>query len=355
MKAVNILKNESRVMVSYPQVGVLSAGMAEYTKLATQELMRSEVEKITLVGDDLKLDHEERIEPITIEQYKIRHWTIIMSLAILFRGHFFAFPFRPFLKLARTSDCVYVPHSFFGASVFLKHLLKKTEAAKVVWTLHDPVRHEERKSRLFLFLKRLEYKQILQLCARYKNRLFIHVHSERLIDNTQWEGLENMVCWQHPLPERIISETPPEEEIVIGFVGRIEPYKGLDMMLNAIADFQSSFKKKVKILVMGKGHFNNDTLDLIHHPCEVHNRFLEKEEFHEGIARMDCVVLPYLTATQSGIGFLALTYEKPVIATNVGALSEIVELSENPFSSLCLPTEESLGQALVKFVNHFSK
>lgn len=342
-------------MISYPQVGVRTAGMAEYTKLATSELIGSDVQKLTIVGDELDMARIQKAQFIPINQDKSRNWNITMSLAIMFGDYMFGYPLNAFLRAGRGHDCIYVPHSFFGVSVFLKLLLKKTKASKIIWTLHDPVRHEEKKSRLFLFLKKLEYKQIQRLCSRYKDRLYIHVHSERLITKTRWEGLENIICWQHPLPERLVYDTPYEKEIIIGFVGRIEPYKGLDLMLSAIANVQNSFNKKIKVLILGQGDFDNKLIELIHQPCEVHNRFLERMELHEGIARMDCVVLPYLTATQSGIGFLALKYEKPIIATDVGALSEVIELSDNPASSLCLPTEASLGQALVKFVNNFQK
>ena len=62
----------------------------------------------------------------------------------------------------------------------------------------------------------------------------------------------------------------------------------------------------------------------------------------------DLVVLPYLSATQSGIAQIAYNFDRPVIATDVGGLAEVVQHGRTGF--VVPPADaEALGRALVQF------
>lgn len=109
----------------------------------------------------------------------------------------------------------------------------------------------------------------------------------------------------------------------IGFFGRIEPYKGLDLLVEA---FENSSVKGIKLLIAGSGTIDNNLLQKINnnHNIQLINRYIEDNEFEALLDKVDFVVLPYKRASQSGVIPMCFAAGKAVVATNVGALSEQV-------------------------------
>ncbi len=120
-----------------------------------------------------------------------------------------------------------------------------------------------------------------------------------------------------------------ENEKVILFFGFIRKYKGLDILLEAMAD-ERIRAAGIKLLVAGEfyedANFYTDlinTLDIAS-SCMMHTDFIPNSEVATYFNAADVVVQPYRTATQSGISQMAYHFEKPMIVTNVGGLPEIV-------------------------------
>ena len=111
------------------------------------------------------------------------------------------------------------------------------------------------------------------------------------------------------------------------FFGRIWQYKGLEYLIKAVPKIAEAVPD-VKVIIAGKGDdFSNyqswiDQQDASR--FEVHNEYISNERREELFARSEVVVLPYVAATQSGVIPIAYTYKKPVIATTVGCLPEVV-------------------------------
>lgn len=114
------------------------------------------------------------------------------------------------------------------------------------------------------------------------------------------------------------------------FFGFIRDYKGLDILLEALADKRIG-EMPVKLIVAGEFYGNKEKYtDLIkQHNLEdkvvMHNKFISNEDVKYYFGASDLVVQPYKSATQSGISQLAYHFEKPMVVTNVGGLPEIVE------------------------------
>lgn len=109
----------------------------------------------------------------------------------------------------------------------------------------------------------------------------------------------------------------------IGFFGRIEPYKGLDLLVDA---FERSQTKGLQLLIAGSGSIESSLLEKINgnKDIELINRYIDDDEFQPLLDSVDFVVLPYKRASQSGVIPMCFAYGKTVIATNVGALAEQV-------------------------------
>lgn len=119
------------------------------------------------------------------------------------------------------------------------------------------------------------------------------------------------------------------DDHVILYFGYIREYKGLKYLIKAmprILDFI-----KIRLLVCGEFYEGRtETLKLVDelglkNCVKVYDKFIPNEEVGNYFCASDLVVLPYVSATQSGIVQIAYNYNKPVIVTKVGGLPEVVK------------------------------
>lgn len=113
------------------------------------------------------------------------------------------------------------------------------------------------------------------------------------------------------------------------FFGLIREYKGLDLLLKAMADERIDnyplklviagefYDKKEIYLQMIDNYKINDKIII----CD---KYIPDEEVKNFFNLADMVVQPYKSATQSGVTQVAYHFEKPMIVTDVGGLREIV-------------------------------
>jgi len=133
---------------------------------------------------------------------------------------------------------------------------------------------------------------------------------------------------------------------VLLFFGFVREYKGLEYLLRAMPAVCT--KLPLHLLVVGE--FWQDKrkyLDLVEElhltdAVTVVDKYVPDEEVPRYFAACDAVVLPYTSATQSGIIPLAYSYGRPVITTRVGGLPEVVAEGQ---SGLLVPPRDVTGLA----------
>jgi glycosyltransferase involved in cell wall biosynthesis len=120
---------------------------------------------------------------------------------------------------------------------------------------------------------------------------------------------------------------PPGREKLL-FCGLVRPYKGLDILLEALAVVVKT--RPVHLAVVGefwegveKYQAQIDQLQLAPYLTLV-NQYVADDLLSAYVSQADVVVLPYKEATQSAVIQLAFGYGTPVITTNVGGLAEAV-------------------------------
>jgi glycosyltransferase involved in cell wall biosynthesis len=112
-------------------------------------------------------------------------------------------------------------------------------------------------------------------------------------------------------------------DFVILFYGRLVPYKGVEFLLDA---FKKINKKhtNLQLIVAGGGEpyfiIENDLKNFI-----FINKHLSDSEIVELHQNSDLIICPYTSASQSGIVMTSFLFNKPIIASKVGAFEEVIE------------------------------
>jgi glycosyltransferase involved in cell wall biosynthesis len=127
---------------------------------------------------------------------------------------------------------------------------------------------------------------------------------------------------------RNLLNLPPTDKIIL-FFGFIRKYKGLDLLLKAMA---TPVIRNSGIKLMIVGEFYEDATPYYTLIKELglaeivilHNKFVPDAEVKKYVCSADFIIQPYINATQSGVTPLAYHFEKPMLVTNVGGLADTV-------------------------------
>lgn len=143
-----------------------------------------------------------------------------------------------------------------------------------------------------------------------------------------------------------------ESQRYVLFFGFIRDYKGLDLLLDAMADERMEHLG-VKLIVAGefygdpKPYMNQLRRLDIDSRVVMHTDFIPDHEVNRYFCAADLVVQPYKTATQSGVTQIAFHFGKPMVVTNVGGLAEIVPDGKVGF--VVEPDSQQIADAIVRY------
>lgn len=179
------------------------------------------------------------------------------------------------------------------------------------------------------------------------------VHAERL----KRELLERLAlpgANVHVVPHIAIGRQGGERRSERGgsvlFYGRIWPYKGLEYLIRA-EPLVSAAVPEATFVIAGEGEDFGRYRKLMVHPerFRVFNEYVPEAREGELFEEASVVVLPYTEASQSGVIPVAYSHAKPVVATTVGGLPEMVEHGKTGY--LVPPKDErALADAIVKLL-----
>jgi glycosyltransferase involved in cell wall biosynthesis len=146
-----------------------------------------------------------------------------------------------------------------------------------------------------------------------------------------------------------VGEDVPEEPLVL-FFGRIWEYKGLEYLIKAEPLITSRIPQ-ARVVIAGTGEDFERYRRMMVNPENfiVHNEFVSDEKRAELFRRASVVVLPYIEASQSFIISIAYRFGKPVVATTVGGLPEMVDDGRTGY--LVPPrNSQELAEAIVRLM-----
>jgi glycosyltransferase involved in cell wall biosynthesis len=149
--------------------------------------------------------------------------------------------------------------------------------------------------------------------------------------------------------DRFATDSPRSDRArSILFFGRITRYKGLELLIHAFRLSQARWPD-LRLQIVGEGdlrpyrHLIAETKNVT-----VVNRWVADAEVPGIFQAADIVMIPYVTASQSGVIALAATFGCPVIATRVGGLPE--QIRDGETGVLVEPLPESLASAMDRLI-----
>jgi glycosyltransferase involved in cell wall biosynthesis len=121
----------------------------------------------------------------------------------------------------------------------------------------------------------------------------------------------------------------PEEAIVLAMIGNAKAYKGVDVMLEAVAAAQADMALPVVLFVAGQVDPALALLDRvaalgIERSVRVIDRYLTGPELADVLAISDCAALPYQAIDHSGVAALVANAGLPALATDLPGLAEVL-------------------------------
>lgn len=249
---------------------------------------------------------------------------------------------------------------FFAPGFFaVTWLLRRNTDIQVIYLLDNVIPHE--KYPLGLFLTRLALKQghgYIAQSDQVRRDLF------QVLPRT---NPDNVCTTPHPvydfgepgqprkskLEARSALQLPSDVHLVL-FFGFIKPYKGALYLIDAAGPLHEKFGSQMKILIVGDIYGDKKPyLDRIAQSAgrsliELVDGFVPDDTVEDYFLAADLVVLPYISATQSGIVQIAYNYDLPVVTTNVGGLPEVVRDGETGY---IVPPKD--GPALAAAITRF--
>ncbi|MCU7495274.1 MAG: glycosyltransferase [Ignavibacteria bacterium] len=216
---------------------------------------------------------------------------------------------------------------FFGPAFgTIARAAKKNKKIKTLAICHNVIPHEARpgdKSFTRYFLSAMDY--FVLLSKKVQDDL------KKFLPDAQSKVLPHPVLSNFGLPvekEEARKHLKLKDGKLILFFGFIRDYKGLDVLLEAMALLRE--KLDLKLMVAGEYYSNEEKYKSLIEKLNISgsllmfNGFIPSSEVRYYFCAADLVVLPYRSATQSGIVQIAMNFKKPVVATNVGGLEEVV-------------------------------
>lgn len=207
-----------------------------------------------------------------------------------------------------------------------------------VLTIHDPVPHPGQ-------ITPKQGRRIRKLTLRVADAFV--VHGESLRDElTLPPGPSQRPVHVLPHGSEISSVAAPPTSPRVFLFGRLEAYKGLNVLLDAMTQVWRT-RPDARLVIAGRG--SEAALIPAGNPrIETHLGYIPEETLNRLIDDATVVVLPYLQASGSGVGTQAIARGVPVIVTAVGTLPT---LARDPSYIVPAGNVERLAQAILSHLD----
>jgi glycosyltransferase involved in cell wall biosynthesis len=235
----------------------------------------------------------------------------------------------------------------FAAAPPLAALMRKP----LVYLVHDPAPHPGDYAPVWqrvsqgLLLRRAD--AVVALSA-YAGRALA-----RMVDASRLHVVPLSALFEPVAAPRLALEDRPVRLLLLG---RLLPYKGLDLLADALAALATRRDWRLTIAGFGPAAPAHDRLRALGQLDCFQEEWLSDAQIQSLIDAHDVLLAPYVSATQSGVVCEAIARAMPVVATPVGALSEQIGHGEGGWLAASA-TPQAFAAALTAMLNeraHFA-
>jgi glycosyltransferase involved in cell wall biosynthesis len=187
-----------------------------------------------------------------------------------------------------------------------------------------------------------------------KHLFCLSAHVEQTLRNQGFgaDGQTLTKLWHPPIGlSATVPAARPTSRPRLLYFGRLLPYKGLDLLANALEFLGGNRPFELRVCGDGPSSPALDRLEAMA-GVSVERRWFADAELPGLLAWADALVLPYREASQSGVAALALEAGRHVLATTVGGLPE--QLGGQPGAILCAPNAPAIAQGLLDLTQHLA-
>lgn len=200
---------------------------------------------------------------------------------------------------------------------FLTYLLHR----RMLLTVHDPLPHSSEDTWLNRFHRKTAMRLISHFILLNHHQRDAFVKHYGLRQEQVFESRLSIYTHLLQTPAQLPNDAPG----YVLFIGSINTHKGVDYLCHAMQLVHKQHPD-ARLVVAGSGHLYFDITPYTEQGfVKLYNRYLSDAELAGFIRQAAFVVCPYIDATQSGVIMSSFALDKPVIATNVGGLPEMVE------------------------------
>jgi glycosyltransferase involved in cell wall biosynthesis len=253
---------------------------------------------------------------------------------------------RAWRAIARFQPDAVLAHEHFHRDIAWLQA-RSAEISKVLLIVHDPQPHPGFDEK---WAKRKE--RWTQLERNLASVFLVHgAHCADLLRQQSNYTGRPIVSVPHGPILRPKAVTPPSHRNRVLMFGRMEEYKGLEVLLSAVRILRGT-GSQIEIRLAGAG----SELDRLRPAfealpnCSIESRFIPRELAIEEFRQANVVVAPYTEASQSGVVSAAFANGRGVVASAVGGLPDFVIPGKNGW--LVPPNDPAaLADALLKVTN----
>lgn len=224
-----------------------------------------------------------------------------------------------------------LPETLIKTPLFLLELLLiKLLGIRLVWTLHDEVPHD---TKLPTF-----HRVVRRITMSMADAVFLHCENAKALVLDSYPatagGLsDKMHVVQHgnyvgEYPDTVSKSAAraeldlQDDELVFAFFGRVRPYKGIESLIEAFSERDDT------LLIAGRP-LNDEYEREIREAADADNirlffKYIPDDEIQYYVRAADALTFPHEKIFASGSAVLALSFDRPVIAPDIGCNREML-------------------------------
>lgn len=242
------------------------------------------------------------------------NYIFVLLLCIIKKPDVIHFQWLPFLEFCSIE------------TPFIKLMTLLSARSKIILTIHNLYPHNYNSE------QKGEYKRRFINISKYFNGFIVHtqITKKDVIDTYNIEGEKIKVIHHGVFVPDLSKFTKSENKVKYRLIsyGQQVPYKGTDILLDAVSLLPKEYKDRIEVSIIGKGPI--DYLNILKQKAKNLNvnwklYFVDDQTLFQEIYNADTIVLPYRNISQSGVLLLALHFNKVIVCSKLPAFIETLE------------------------------